>query len=81
MALGTLWMSCDGIWRGCGRSDGGVGVAVPAEPMPIFENRIAQFAAQLNDVKQEAVAVVGHGNAFQEIIGFMLNNCELHQYR
>ncbi|MEP2533639.1 histidine phosphatase family protein [Shimia sp.] len=57
------------------------GVAVPAEPMPIFQNRIAQFSAQLNDVNQEAVAIVGHGNAFQEIIGFMLNNCELHQYR
>ena len=58
-----------------------VGIAVPAEPMPIFQNRIAQFAAQLNNVIQEAVAIVDHGNAFQEIIDFMLKNCELHQYR
>jgi hypothetical protein len=43
-----------------------VGVAVPAESMHIFQNRIAQFAAQLNDVKQEAVAIVGPGTHFKK---------------
>lgn len=54
---------------------------VPKEPLPIFKNRVAEFVAKLNDVDDEQVAIVGHGNAFQEIIGFMLNNCEVHQYR
>lgn len=54
---------------------------VPKEPLPIFKNRVAEFVAKLNDVDDEQVAIVGHGNAFQEIIGFTLNNCEVHQYR
>ncbi|MGH1575759.1 hypothetical protein [Planktotalea sp.] len=57
------------------------GGAVPAEPMALFQYRIAQFAVQLNDVNQEAIAIVGHGNAFQKIIELILNNCAFHQYR
>jgi len=54
---------------------------VPKEPVPIFQKRVAEFVTSLNEVDDEPVAIVGHGNAFQEIIGFMLNNCQMHQYR
>lgn len=57
------------------------GADVPKEPISLFQSRIARFVATLNEFDEKPVAIVGHGNAFQEIIGFMLNNCEVHQYR
>ena len=59
----------------------GAGVEVSKEPESIFKSRVAQFVAKLDDVSEGTIAIVGHGNAFQEIIGFMLNNCELHKFR
>ncbi len=56
-------------------------VPVPAEPMAVFQRRIAGFVTALDSIGDEDVAVVGHGNAFQEIIGFMLNTCQIHRYR
>ncbi|MEH6647867.1 histidine phosphatase family protein [Sulfitobacter sp.] len=51
------------------------------EPLPVFQCRIAQFVAALDNFGPERVAIVGHGNAFQETIGYILNNCEVYQYR
>ncbi|MEP4198352.1 MAG: histidine phosphatase family protein [Aliishimia sp.] len=56
-------------------------VAVPVEPEDIFQKRVAHFVTTLDDLDGQNVAIVGHGNAFQEIIGFMLNNCQVHQFR
>lgn len=56
-------------------------VEVSKEPVPIFQERVAHFVDQLNEIDTQKVAIVGHGNAFQEIIGFMLRNCQMHQYR
>ena len=47
----------------------------------MFQNRIARFVAKLDELEKYQVATVGHANAFQEIVGFMPNNCEVHQYR
>jgi broad specificity phosphatase PhoE len=58
-----------------------VDVEVPIEPVDIFQKRVAGFVERLNQIENERVAIVGHGNAFQEIIGFMLNNCQIHRYR
>ncbi len=69
--LPTRW------WYGHDRAE----IDVPKEPMPVFQERVAQFVANLANIEDEQVAIIGHGNAFQEIIGFMLNNCEVHQYR
>ncbi|AXI47803.1 histidine phosphatase family protein [Sulfitobacter sp. SK012] len=54
---------------------------VPKEPEQVFQNRIANFVETLATIESENVAIVGHGNAFQEVIGFMLQNCQIHQYR
>ncbi|GFE65978.1 histidine phosphatase family protein [Litoreibacter roseus] len=59
----------------------GSGREVIREPTPVFQNRIANFVSDLTTLGDEAVAIIGHGNAFQEIIGFMLHNCQVHQYR
>jgi len=54
---------------------------VQKEPVLAFQERVAHFVNKLSEIDDERVAIVGHGNAFQEIIGFMLNNCEVHRYR
>ena len=54
---------------------------VQKEPVLVFQERVAHFVNKLNEIDDERVAIVGHGNGFQEIIGFMLNNCEVHRYR
>jgi broad specificity phosphatase PhoE len=54
---------------------------VQKEPVRAFQERVTHFVNKLNEIDDERVAIVGHGNAFQEIIGFMLNNCEVHRYR
>lgn len=54
---------------------------VTAEPLDVFQTRIAEFVTGLEGIGDEQVAIVGHGNAFQEIIGFMMSNCQIHQYR
>lgn len=54
---------------------------VVKEPTHLFQKRISEFVTGLNGVNEETIAIVGHGNAFKEIIGFMLNNCQIHQFR
>lgn len=51
------------------------------EPAELFRSRIAAFVQTLDDLTDLPVAIVGHGNAFQEIIGRMMHNCEVHRYR
>ncbi|MEH6836698.1 MULTISPECIES: histidine phosphatase family protein [Falsihalocynthiibacter] len=51
------------------------------EPIESFQKRISRFVADLNKIDNETIAIVGHGNAFKEIIGFALNNCQIHQFR
>ena len=67
----------DRWWYAHDDGDGGV----PKEPESAFKSRIAEFVTRLDDVSEGTLAIVGHGNAFQEIIGFMLNNCEHHKFR
>ncbi|MGC1505769.1 MAG: histidine phosphatase family protein [Sulfitobacter sp.] len=56
-------------------------VVVPVEPIELFENRMAGFVSTLEDIQDENIAFVGHGTAFEQIIGYMLNNCQIHRYR
>lgn len=56
-------------------------VDIQEEPIPLFQKRLAHFVAQLDEMDNEQIAIIGHGNAFQEITGFMMENCEVHQYR
>lgn len=64
-------------WHGHNTDD----TDIQEEPMPFFQNRIAHFVAKLDEMDNEEIVIIGHGNAFQEITGFMLNNCEIHRYR
>lgn len=51
------------------------------EPDDHFRNRIRKFVHSLDDLTSVPVAIVGHGNAFKEVIGTILENCEIHKYR
>ena len=51
------------------------------EPTDAFKARIAGFVEALDHITDLPVAIVGHGNAFQEIIGRMMTNCEIYKYR
>lgn len=51
------------------------------EPQVHFKQRIEKFLVSLDEIPAYPIAIVGHGNAFMEIIGTMLENCEVHQYR
>ena len=64
-------------WHKNGTSD----LKIVKEPIELFQKRISEFVAGLNNVNEETIAIVGHGNAFKEIIGFELNNCQIHQFR
>ncbi|MCP4489635.1 MAG: hypothetical protein GY820_20305 [Gammaproteobacteria bacterium] len=35
----------------------------------------------LTEIEQRPLAIVGHGNAFQAMIGRMLDNCEIHLHQ
>jgi broad specificity phosphatase PhoE len=53
---------------------------VPVEPETVFQNRVHVFKKLLSDSEIRPIAIVGHGNFFQEMIGRMLTNCEVHRY-
>jgi hypothetical protein len=42
---------------------------------------MAKFAQDLDQVKKRPLAIVGHGNAFNALIGRTLDNCEIHRYQ
>ena len=54
---------------------------VPVEPETTFHARVSAFDALLAKAETRPVAIVGHGNYFQELIGFMLENCQIHAYQ
>jgi len=64
-------------WHENGTAD----LEIVAEPIALFRKRISKFVASLSNLNDETMAVVGHGNAFEEIIGFQLSNCQIHQFR
>ena len=57
------------------------GLAIETEPPELFKERISKFIIALDQIKDENIAIVGHGNAFKEIIGFGLDNCQIHRFR
>ena len=54
---------------------------IAQEPQHHFKQRIETFVESLEAISPLPIAIVGHGNAFKEIIGTMLENCEIHRYR
>jgi broad specificity phosphatase PhoE len=67
----------DEIWwhRGPLNADG-----VPVEPHSVFQHRIGNFARDLHRIRERPVAIVGHGDAFMELAGFAMANCEIRRY-
>lgn len=57
------------------------GTQITKEPLELFQNRISQFVAGLRCAEDETIAIVGHGNAFEEIIGVKLENCQIYKFR
>lgn len=55
------------------------GVAFEREE--VFVERMAGFDRSLRQLTERPLAIVGHGNAFKVLIGRLLENCEIHQYR
>ena len=51
------------------------------EPHDVFRQRIAEFETSLSQIEARPLAIVGHGNAFNAMIGRMLDNCEIHLHR
>ena len=54
---------------------------VPVEPESVFHDRVRDFDRLLETAVTRPVAIVGHGNFFQEMIGRMMTNCEVHTYQ
>jgi len=63
-------------WHQGPQNDDGIAV----EPEDIFLQRMAKFAQDLAQIKERPLAVIGHGNAFNALIGRTLDNCEIHRY-
>ena len=57
------------------------GLKIEEEPLEFFKNRISKFVIALDEIKDKNLAIVGHGNAFKEIIGFGLDNCQIHHFK
>jgi broad specificity phosphatase PhoE len=57
------------------------GLKIEKEPLELFKKRISRFVIALDKIKDENIAIVGHGNAFKEIIDFGLDNCQIHHFR
>jgi broad specificity phosphatase PhoE len=57
------------------------GLKIEKEPLELFKKRISRFVIALDKIKDENIAIVGHGNAFKEIIDFELDNCQIHHFR
>ena len=53
---------------------------VPVEPRDVFQHRIRKFALELGRLSEMRLAVVGHGDAFKELAGFSMANCEIRKY-
>jgi len=64
-------------WHQGPENDDGIAV----EPEDVFLLRMAAFERSLAQIKERPLAVVGHGNAFNALIGRTLDNCEIHRYQ
>lgn len=67
----------DRWWHQGPENDDGIAV----EPENVFLQRMAKFAQDLVQVKERPLAIIGHGNAFNALIGRTLDNCEIHRYQ
>jgi len=54
------------------------GVAV--EPISAFQQRVDKFTLDINNMSDGPVAIVGHGNMFKALVGFDMENCQIHRY-
>ena len=54
---------------------------IAVEPEDVFRRRIDAFDRSLTRITDRPVAIVGHGNVFQALIGRMMENCEIHLYQ
>lgn len=50
------------------------------ETQDIFAPRVQNFMGTLTDITSRPIALVAHGNVFQELIGRQMENCEIHRY-
>ena len=57
------------------------GLKIEKEPLGLFKERMSTFVIALDQIKDENVAIVGHGNAFKEILDLKLDNCQIHRFR
>jgi broad specificity phosphatase PhoE len=55
--------------------------SIAVEPEAVFLRRIAEFERDLEQIRNRPLAIVGHGNAFNAMIGRMMDNCEVHLYQ
>ncbi len=54
---------------------------VPVEPEAVFHDRVRAFDKVLAVAAPRPVAIVGHGDFFREMIGYVMDNCEIVSYR
>lgn len=50
------------------------------EPEEIFAQRIANFVTSLRTITTHPIAIVGHGDAFNQMIGVQLENCQIYPF-
>ncbi len=50
------------------------------ETQDIFAPRVKKFVNSLSDWSARPIALVAHGNVFQELIGYQMENCEIYKY-
>jgi len=67
----------DRWWHQGPENDDGIAV----EPEDVFLQRMAAFERSLAQIRDRPLAVIGHGNAFNALIGRTLDNCEIHRYQ
>ena len=67
----------DDVWWHHGNANA---LGYTVEPRDIFGRRIAEFVTALDSITSRPIAIVGHGNAFHEMIDFQLENCQIYKY-
>lgn len=55
-------------------------VGVPIEPHDVFLKRVAKFSADLKNIENKPVAIIGHGDMFCELSGYQMKNCEIYRF-
>jgi len=62
--------------QGAENSDG-----FAVEPEHLFLRRITELKRSIASIDNRPLAIVGHGNVFNALIGRMMDNCEIHLYQ